>query len=293
MFDCNTKTSTGPALLRVCLWALLACAAGASAMDLDRLSDADRKLHDSILAKLAPVIDDLRGSSALTTMTFEQLYRPLDGPEQAYLKGFLAIDPNSVGIKQSFVGLSFGDPNLVPLRQKVTPLQGKPYSLPVQYLPRQVSAQFQRMADRMQKQIGRRVFVESGFRNSAHQLFLFLASMKRHSYSVRETVRFVALPGYSEHGCPARQAVDLLTQEGFNVDTPPDRYEQSPEFQWLAKISREFGFVLSYPKNSPTGISYEPWHWHFEPSLLAPTSADTNATDAAADANCPSAASKP
>jgi hypothetical protein len=77
------------------------------------------------------------------------------------------------------------------------------------------------MTDRMQKQIGRRVFVESGFRNSAHQLFLFLASMKRHNYSVRETVRFVALPGYSEHGCPARQAVDLLTQEGFNVDTPP------------------------------------------------------------------------
>jgi hypothetical protein len=292
MVDRNAKTSTGPAFLRVCLLSLLACAAGVSAMDLDRLSDADRGLHDSVLAKLAPVIDDLRGSSAMTMMTFEQLYRPLDGPEQAYLKGFLALDPNSVGLKLPFVGLSTGDPNLVPLRQKVTPLQGKPYSLPVLYLPRQVSVQFQRMADRMQKEIGRRVFIESGFRNSAHQLFLFLASMKRHSYSVRETVRFVALPGYSEHGCPARQAVDLLTQEGFNVDTPPDRYEQSPEFRWLVQYSREFGFVLSYPKNSPTGISYEPWHWHFEPSLLAPTTADPTANETA-DANCPSAVSKP
>jgi hypothetical protein len=293
MVDRNTITSTGPALLRVCLSAVLACSAGVSALDLDRLSDADRGLHDSVLAKLAPVIDDLRGSSALTTMTLEQIFNPLDSPEQAYLKGFLAIDPNSVGLKMPYVGLSFGDPNLVPLRQKVAPLQGKAYSLPVLYLPRQVSAQFQRMADRMQKEIGRRVFVESGFRNSAHQLFLFLASMKRHSYSVRETVRFVALPGYSEHGSPARQAVDLLTQEGFNVDTPPDRYEQSPEFKWLVKNSREFGFVLSYPKNSPTGISYEPWHWHFEPSLLEETVADTNANSATADANSPSAVSKP
>jgi hypothetical protein len=292
MVDRNTNTSAGP-VLRACFLALLACAAGVSAMDLNRLSDADRKLHDSVLTKLAPVIDDLRGSPALTTMTLEQIFNPLDSPEQAYLRQFLAIDPNSVGLKLPYVGLSFGDPNLVPLRQKVAPLQGKAYSLPVLYLPRTASAQFQRMADRMQKEIGRRVFVESGFRNSAHQLFLFLASMKRHSYSVRETVRFVALPGYSEHGCPARQAVDLLTQEGFNVDTPPDRYEQSPEFKWLAKNAGNYGFVLSYPKNSPTGISYEPWHWHFEPSLLAPTTADSSATSAPADANCPSAASKP
>jgi hypothetical protein len=290
MYDRNEKTSTGP-VLRVCLLALLACSAAVSGMDIDRLGDADRRLHDSVLAKLAPVIDDLRGSSALTTMTFVQLYRPLDGPEQAYLKAFLALDPNSVGIKQPFVGLSFGDPNLVPIRQKVTPLQGKAYSLPVLYLPRQLSVQFQRMADRMQKQIGRRVFVESGFRNSAHQLFLFLASMKRHSYSVRETVRFVALPGYSEHGCPARQAVDLLTQEGFNVDTPPDRYEQSPEFKWLAQNARDFGFVLSYPKNSPTGISYEPWHWHFEPSLIPNLQAESVAVSA--DANNPPPARRP
>ena len=39
MFDRNTNTSTGPVLLRACLSALLACTAGVSAMDLDRLSD--------------------------------------------------------------------------------------------------------------------------------------------------------------------------------------------------------------------------------------------------------------
>ena len=239
------------------------------------------------------MIAELRGSPSITTLTLEQLFNYLDSPEQAYLKGFLRIDPNSVGLKTPYVGLSFGDPNLVPLRQKVTPLQGKPYWLPVQYLPRQASDQFQRMADQMQKQIGRRVYVESGFRNSAFQLYLFLASMKRHNYSVRETVRFVALPGYSEHGRPARQAIDLITQEGLNVDTLPIRYERSQEFQWLAKNARDFGFVLSYPKNSPTGISYEPWHWHFEPSLLAQSAADPNATPIADDANCPSAASKP
>lgn len=291
MYDRNTIQMFHPALLRACLSAVLICTAAAFGLNLDRLSDADRQLHDSILAKLDPFIAELRGSPALTTLTLERLFNPLDAAEQAYLKGFLAIDPNSVGIKQPYVGLSFGDPNLVPLRQKVTPLQGKPYWLPVQYLPRRVNDQFRLMSDQMQKDIGRRVFVESGFRNSAFQLYLFLSSMRRHNYSVRETVRFVALPGYSEHGWPARQAIDLLTQEGFNVDTPPDRYERSPEFQWLTNSARRFGFVLSYPRNSPTGISYEPWHWHFE-SVLVPKGTAESAVPTA-DANFPSSASKP
>ncbi len=291
MTDCNTKTSFTPTFWRLGLLAVLACSTAVFALNLDRLSDVDRTLHDSILAKLEPMIAGLRGSSALTTLTLEQIFNPLDSVEQTYLKGFLAIDPNSVGLKTPYVGLSFGDPNLVPLRQKVTPLQGQPYWLPVQYLPRKVNDQFRLMSEQMHKDIGRRVFVESGFRNSAFQLYLFLSSMRRHNYSVRETVRFVALPGYSEHGWPARQAIDLLTQEGFNVDTPPDRYERSPEFQWLTKNARRFGFVLSYPRNSPTGISYEPWHWHFDSSLIPKETPETALPTA--DANFPSSASKP
>ncbi|NLH18412.1 MAG: M15 family metallopeptidase [Phycisphaerae bacterium] len=291
MIDRNTNRMHNPALLLAGLLALLVCSAAAFGLNLDRLSEADRTLHNSILAKLDPMIAGLRGSPALTTLTLERLFNSLDSSEQTYLKGFLSIDPNAVNFKQPYVGLSFGDPNLVPLRQKVTPLQGKPYWLPVQYLPRQVSAQFRLMSDQMHKDIGRRVFVESGFRNSAFQLYLFLSSMRRHNYSVRETVRFVALPGYSEHGMPARQAIDLLTQEGFNVDTPPDRYERSPEFQWLTKNARRFGFVLSYPRNSPTGISYEPWHWHFESALVPKTTSESAVTTA--DANFPSSASQP
>ena len=261
----------GPILCRLLLTAVLVCAGCcAPALSLDRLGDADRRLHDSVLARLDPMIAQLRGTPALTTLTLDDLCRPLDATQQAYVKSLLAIDPDTIGVNTPFLGLSFGDPNLVPLQQTVTPLQGQPYSLPVQYLPRTVADQFRRMSDRMHSDIGRRVYVNSGFRNSAFQLYVFMSSMRNHDYSIRETVRLVALPGYSEHGCPARQAVDLLTQDGLDADTPPDLYENSPEFHWLAANAREFGFTLSYPKNSPTGISYEPWHWRFDPALLAP-----------------------
>jgi hypothetical protein len=292
MFDDNGTIRRCERFVRMGLAMTLACAGVVWALEVERLSEQDRRLHDAVLEKLDPLIAELRGTAGLTKLTMEQLFRPLTEAEQKYLRQFSSIDPNSIGLKMPFVGLSFGDPNLVPLRQKVTPLQDKPYSLPVQYLPRRVSEQFQRMSDRMQKEIGRRVYVESGFRNSAFQLYVFLSSMRRHNYSVRETVRFVALPGYSEHGVPARQAVDLLTQEGFNVDTPPSKYEQSTEFRWLTKNARQFGFVLSYPKDSPTGISYEPWHWHFEPKLVPKKTAESIAASDT-DANNPSPARRP
>ncbi|HLP25741.1 MAG TPA: D-alanyl-D-alanine carboxypeptidase family protein, partial [Acidobacteriota bacterium] len=33
------------------------------------------------------------------------------------------------------------------------------------------------------------------------------------------------------------------------------------EFRWLKRHAGEFGFTLSYPKNNPHQIGYEPWHW--------------------------------
>ena len=43
-------------------------------------------------------------------------------------------------------------------------------------------------------------------------------TLKNHSYSIRETAKFVALPGYSEHGDPNHQAIDFINENGVNQD---------------------------------------------------------------------------
>ncbi len=273
------------------LAAVLSCASCVSALDIDRLSDSDIRIHNSILSKFTDQVEKRR-PDAVATLTLEQLYKTLNDGEMDFLGKLMHLDPNSVGIRTPYLGLSSGEKDIVPIRQKFVAAGGKQTAMAVQYLPRIVYEQYKKMAQAMQAKIGRRIYLESGYRGSAYQLYLFLASLRRREYSIRETVRFVALPGYSEHGAPWRQAIDLMTQDGLNVDTPPERYERSPEFQWLAAHAREYGFVLSYPKNNPHGISYEPWHWHFDKSLL-PAPPNESSAIPTADPNLSGPASRP
>ena len=36
-----------------------------------------------------------------------------------------------------------------------------------------------------------------------------------------------------------------------------------------AKRPHEFGFSMSYPRDNPLGVMYEPWHWRFIGVALA------------------------
>jgi len=95
----------------------------------------------------------------------------------------------------------------------------------------------------------------SGFRSIARQSEIIrdhLASGRR----LDELLRLVAAPGYSEHhtGC----ALDFTTP-----DDPPlvAGFALTPAFAWLNTHADNFGFHLSFPKDNPHGIAYEPWHW--------------------------------
>jgi len=80
--------------------------------------------------------------------------------------------------------------------------------------------------------------------------------------SMEDILRVNAVPGFSEHhtGC----AVDLGTTE-----CPPleEAFEETPAFRWLAAQAEHFGFRLSYPRDNPMGIRYEPWHWCYRSDL--------------------------
>lgn len=241
-------------------------------LNLEQLSDSDILKVKKIIAKLEPFIQKHQKQKDHTRLTFVQLYAPLTRSEKDFLKQFEHLDAKALGVKIPFRGLTTGQEDLVMIvgqKVKVRAEERKKtksdtWELPPQYLPREVYEQYLQMMDRMEADIGKRLFVESGYRSSAYQLYLFVYYLQNHKYSIRETVKFVALPGFSEHGAPEHQAIDFVNADGINGEYNPPEFEALPEYEWLLKNAGRFGFVLSYPKNAAKGITYEPWHWRYE-----------------------------
>ena len=140
---------------------------------------------------------------------------------------------------------------------------GKRELLDPQYLPQNVYEPYERMMAAMRQDIGKRLLVESGYRSQACQLYTYLYYLPKHHYSLVETGHWVALPGYSEHGAPHKQAIDFINEEGINGEDNPEEFERLPEYAWLSQRARDFGFELSFPRGTP-GSAFEPWHWRHE-----------------------------
>ena len=69
-----------------------------------------------------------------------------------------------------------------------------------------------------------------------------------------------AAPGFSEHH--SGLALDIGTP-----GEPPaeETFEHTAAFAWLQSDAGQHGFAMSYPRDNPNGIVYEPWHWRFDP----------------------------
>jgi hypothetical protein len=248
----------------VCVLAgVLIMTPGCRAIDYDELSASQILRVEHILSRLEPVIAAKNAEATLATLTYKELYAPLITEDQEFLSKFDALDATSIGVTIPFRGIATGEEELVVIRDQRITLNGVETVLPPQFLPPAVLRAYADMMDAMEQDIGRRLYIESGYRSSAYQLYLFLFYLKNHAYSIRETARFVALPGYSEHGSVAHQAIDFINADGMSGETNPSEFDTLPEYAWLEQNAHRFHFVLSYPKHSP-GITYEPWHWRYE-----------------------------
>jgi D-alanyl-D-alanine carboxypeptidase len=98
----------------------------------------------------------------------------------------------------------------------------------------------------------------SGFRSAAYQARIIERKRAR-GEPLSSILAINAAPGYSEHH--SGRAVDL-TAPGFTPIEEP--FESSPAFAWLQANAGRFRIRLSYPRNNPHRIVYEPWHWYFE-----------------------------
>jgi zinc D-Ala-D-Ala carboxypeptidase len=251
-----------------CLVIMLAYPAFAL-LNLNGLPRNDIMLVKKLLKKLEPTINERKAHSTLATLTFGELYAPLNKKQARFLKEFQELNAKALNVKIPFRGIATGKEPLKKITgQKVRYVNvqnGALRELDAQYLPEHVYEKYKEMMAAMQKDIGKHLLIESGYRSSAYQLYLFVFYLKNHEYSIRETVKWVALPGYSEHGAPAHQAVDFINASGINGEYNTKEFEDLPEYHWLMKHAGKFGFVLSYPKmDKSSGITFEPWHWRFD-----------------------------
>ena len=225
-------------------------------------------MRESIMKTLVPLVDERKKAGTAPLTTFEQLYARLTAEQAAFLEEFRKIDPAQIGGSSRRLPLPGAGTHFSRLARQEVVKEGKPILLDIQYLPDQAYEAYQRMMTAMERDLGRRLLVESGYRSPAYQLYLFLFYMPKHAYSVRETNRHVALPGCSEHGSPAFQAIDFITPAGINGEDRPEEFEELQEYGWLHARAGEFGFHLSYPRPSAdsgqAASAFEPWHWHYE-----------------------------
>lgn len=99
--------------------------------------------------------------------------------------------------------------------------------------------------------------VVSAYRSPTYQAEVIQRALDK-GERIEQILSRVAAPGFSEHqsGC----ALDLTTP-GF--EAVEEEFERSAAFTWLGNLAQPHGFRLSYPRDNPLGVIYEPWHWFY------------------------------
>lgn len=176
--------------------------------------------------------------------------------------------------------------NVVPDPNDITLLVNKSFKLPDGYAPDdlvepQVAFIFQ---EKVEKRLMRKEAAEalermfagakkdgidlagvSGYRSYETQAGLFNYYVKTQG---EETARqYSAEPGHSEH--QTGLAMDVSGATG--ACAVEDCFAGTPEADWLAAHSAEYGFIIRYPKGKEdiTGYAYEPWHLRYVGKPLA------------------------
>ena len=99
------------------------------------------------------------------------------------------------------------------------------------------------------------LMIVSGFRSYEYQAALIRKKINA-GQQIADILSVNAAPGHSEHH----------TGLAVHIATPGSRplteeFEDSEAFRWLGANAARFGFSMSFPRDNPWGIVYEPWHW--------------------------------
>lgn len=104
---------------------------------------------------------------------------------------------------------------------------------------------------------GAKLLAVSAFRSVAYQRQIVDRKLAA-GQTMEQILCVSAAPGFSEHH--TGRAIDVTAP---NCKTLTEEFERTPEFEWLSRRAKEFGFIMSYPRGNKSGVIYEPWHWAF------------------------------
>ncbi|MGG6296912.1 M15 family metallopeptidase [Leptolyngbya sp. AN02str] len=107
---------------------------------------------------------------------------------------------------------------------------------------------------------GVRLSALSGFRTLQEQNSLFFDVKAERGQRPTERATVSAPPGYSEHHTGYAIDIGDATRSATHLEIT---FESTPAFRWLQRNAARFGFEMSFPKDNPQNVSYEPWHWRF------------------------------
>ena len=102
---------------------------------------------------------------------------------------------------------------------------------------------------------GVQLLIVSGYRSIDYQARLLRKKINA-GQELSDILTVSAAPGYSEHH--TGRAVDIATPGSRPLT---EEFEATDAFRWLESRAIEFGFSMTYPRENPWGIMYEPWHW--------------------------------
>ena len=104
---------------------------------------------------------------------------------------------------------------------------------------------------------GIQLLVVSAFRSFDYQRALIQRKLDN-GRRIADILKINAAPGYSEHH--TGRALDITAPDCAPLE---QGFETTRAYAWLSKHAAHHGFRLSYPRDNPHGISYEPWHWAY------------------------------
>jgi len=130
-------------------------------------------------------------------------------------------------------------PNLVGRMQRLTPAAARQWHAMVE------------AADA----VGIQLLIVSGFRGIDYQAALIRKKINA-GQDIDEILTVNAAPGHSEHH--TGRAVDIATPGSRPLT---EEFESTDAFRWLESRAVEFDFTMTYPRDNPWGIAFEPWHW--------------------------------
>jgi len=221
----------------------------------DRLTPEESQETDYIVAKIFSAFanDILSGQAFL--LTEERIWAALDADEVSFVRALLQNKREHHPFPTLTCDRSVkqGDAGLIPLVQSSNEYGNRTY-----WIPQPAYGSVQSLLAKAKGE-GIPLIVTSAYRGSGYQYYLMLALLRQDVYCLSKTFKRIALPEESEHSCVDFPAVDFGVLGGEDVP-----FEQSETYRWLQSNAPQVGFHLSYPRDNPAGMAFEPWHWRWE-----------------------------